>query len=157
MAARENIFIRTDRSVPDAAALLSALLGLEQIPDDDDSAEDVGLRGRAESADGFLGFRVMPNANGLPDPDPDEIQAIDGYPLQVDIWYGSKEPEVQRREARIVFDKLTAAGSDVAMLLTSDLQYLIAAYVPGAGVHEFEPATTMDAPDVERWRPWVAV
>jgi hypothetical protein len=35
------------------------------------------------------------------------------------------------------------------------MELLVAAYLPGAGTHRFEPGVTLDDPDLETWRPWV--
>jgi hypothetical protein len=88
----------------------------------------------------------------LVDPEPGEVQAIDAYPVQVDVWYGEDEA-VQEREARLVFEKLAGAGE--AMLLVRDVTDLVAAHLPGAGTQYFEAGVTMDEPDLEHWRDWV--
>ena len=44
---------------------------------------------------------------------------------------------------------------DVPALLVHNLDTLVAAYLPGVGVHTFEPAITPDVEDIEAWRGWV--
>jgi hypothetical protein len=41
------------------------------------------------------------------------------------------------------------------MILSHNMALLTAAYLPGAGVHAFPRGTTLDAEDIELWRPWV--
>lgn len=155
MAAQENIFLQSDSTVDDEAKLLRDLLGLEPIPDTSGAGPDEhGLRGPARSVDGVLGFVVQPNHHVDPDPEPEDVQAIDNYPIEIDIWLGRDEA-VQLHEARLVFDRLVEARPDVPMLLCHDLGRLVAAYRPGRGVHEFPAGTTMDAPDADQWRDWV--
>lgn len=156
MSDDDTIFLATDLAVDQVGARLTELLELEPIPEPSEAADEVGLRGRAGTADGWLGFLVHRNWHAEVDPAPDEVQAIDAYSIQIDIWYGAKDEEIQRREARQVFDRLVAALRDVPALLTHNLTSLAAAYLPGAGLHEFESGTTMDAPDEHKWRPWVS-
>jgi hypothetical protein len=157
VSTQENVFVGTASSVVAEAAFLAELLDLESIPDSRGAADDeIGLRGRARTAEGWLGFEVQPNNHVPAEAEPDEVQAIDAYPIEIDIWYGAKEQQVQRREARLVFDRLVEARPEVPALLCHELTFLIAAYLPGAGVHEFDPQTTMDAPDADSWRPWVS-
>jgi hypothetical protein len=155
MSDDDSIFLGTDEPVAQVADWLSALLGLEPIPEQPDAADELGLRGPAATVDGWLGVLVHRNWHAQSDPAPDEVQAIDPYPLQLDIWYGANDEEVQQRESRLVFDRLVAARPDVAMLLCHNLTILVAAHLPGVGTQYFEPDTTLDAPDIEKWRPWV--
>lgn len=156
MAERENIFLRSVLAVQDEANALQELLGLEPIPNQAGARPGQhGLRGKAGAVDGTLGYLVQPNGHVDPEAAPDEVQAFDNYPVEIDIWLGSRGPE-QAQEARAVFDRLVAERPDVPMLLCHDLDLLVAAYLPGRGVHEFPPGTTVDAPDAEQWRPWVA-
>ncbi|WP_325054179.1 hypothetical protein [Kribbella sp.] len=155
MAARENVFLRSGSPVHDEAESLQRLLELEPIPDTTGAREDqYGLRGPARTVDGVLGFVVQPNHHVEVDPGPEDIQALDGYTMEIDIWLG-RDTVVQQREARLVFDRLVEARPGVPMLLCHDLDLLVAAYLPGRGVHEFPEGTTMDAPDADCWRPWV--
>ncbi|QNE22601.1 hypothetical protein F1D05_37770 [Kribbella qitaiheensis] len=96
---------------------------------------------------------VQRNGYVLVDPEPGELQAIDGYGIDVGIRYRSED--VLHRESRLMFGRLVEAHPETAMLLLHDLDILVAAYLPGAGVHDFVPGTTQDAPDADHWRPWV--
>ncbi|GAA0585235.1 hypothetical protein HPO96_10330 [Kribbella sandramycini] len=155
MAARENIFVLAGWSVPDEVKSLAQVLGLEPIPDTSGAGPDqYGLRGPAQTVQGVLGYLIQPNLHAEPNPAPEDVQAIDGFQIEIDIWLGGDEA-VQRHEARLVFDRLVAARPEVGMALTHDLDELVAAYRPGYGVHVFPPGTTMDAPYAEQWRGWV--
>lgn len=155
MADQENIFLLSSATAEEEAASLQELLGLEPIPDTSGAGPDeFGLRGPAATVKGVLGYIIQPNDLVSPDPRPGEEQAIDRYPIEIDIWLGRDEV-VQQKEARLVFERLIEARPDVPMLLCHDLDLLVAAYVPGQGVQEFPDGTTIDAPDAERWREWV--
>lgn len=156
MAARENIFLQSGSAAQDEAKLLQELLGLEPIPNQSGARPDqYGLRGPAGTVDGgVLGFVIQPNHHVVPDPEPEDVQAIDSYPIEVDIWLGRDEV-VQQQEARLIFDRLVDLRPDTPMLLCHDLGRLVAAYLPDRGVHAFPAGTTMDADDAEQWRDWV--
>jgi hypothetical protein len=156
MSTDDNIFLATRRPLEDAAAWLSGALGLERV-DDPELKDDAYLfRGRARTVDGDLFVLVGPNVYGEADPEPEDVSAIDHYQGVVDIRYaGKKDEELQAREARALFDELAGTHPDVAMILSHDMALMIAAYLPGAGVHSFPPGTTLDVPDDDVWRPWV--
>lgn len=154
MSDDDTIFLATDLTVDRIGARLTELLELEPIPEPSKPGE-VGLRGRAATADGWLGFLVHRNWHAEVDPAPDEVQAIDAYPIQIDIWYGAKDEEIQRREAKQVFDRLVVALREAPALLLHNLEWLVAAYLPGKPVKYFESRLTPDAEDVDTWGEWV--
>ncbi|MFI6676952.1 hypothetical protein [Kribbella sp. NPDC050470] len=155
MATRENIFLQSGSTAAEEATLLAGLLGLEPIPDTSGAGPDeYGLRGPARTVDGVLGFVIQPNYHVEPDPEPEDVQAIDAYPIEIDIWLGRDEV-AQAQEARLVFDRLVQARPQVPMLLCHELGRLVAAYLPGRGVREFPAGTTMDAADAGQWHGWV--
>ncbi|MFC5260857.1 hypothetical protein ACFPJ1_01950 [Kribbella qitaiheensis] len=156
MADDDSLFLATDESVVQVGDWLAEVLRLEPIPEPSDIPDEVGLRGRAATIeDGWLGFLVHRNWHAESDPEPDEVQAIDPYSVQIDIWYSAKDEVVQQQEARLVFDALVTARPDIAMLLSHNLTILVAAHLPGAGTHYFDSKTTLDAPDQPHWQPWV--
>ena len=157
MSTQENIFLQSYATAEDEAAALRELLGLEPIPDTSGAGPDeYGLRGPAAKSDGVLGYVIQPNDLAVHDGGPEDAQAFDRYPIEIDIWLGRDEA-AQLAEARVVFDRLVQARPEVPMLLCHDLDLLVAAYRPGHGVHEFPAGTTVDATDVSEWHPWVAV
>lgn len=156
MADDDSIFLDADGSVEQVAGWVAAALGLEPIPGESDDAGEIGLRGRAATVDdGWLGFLVHRNWHAQAAPEPEEVQAVDRYPIQIDVWYGAKDEAVQRDEAWLVFGRLVEARPDVAMLLSHNLTFLVAAHLPGSGIHDFDSETTLDAPDQDKWRSWV--
>ncbi|MEV5961379.1 hypothetical protein AB0L70_06410 [Kribbella sp. NPDC051952] len=156
MAARENFFLQSGSTAQAEATLLRDLLGLEPIPDQSGAGPDeYGLRGPARTVDGVLGYVVRPNHHVEPDADPEDVQAIDDYPVEIDIWLG-EDAAAQLQEARLVFDRLVQLRPEVAMLLCHDIDTLVAAYRPGRGVQEFPPGTSIDVPDAALWRDWVS-
>jgi hypothetical protein len=155
MATQENIFVQSASTTEDETKFLQDLLGLEPIANQSAAEPDeYGLQGPALTGDGVLGFVIQPNHHVEPDPEPEDLQAIDKYPIEIDIWLG-RDLAAQRKEARAVFDRLIEARPDVPMLLCHELTLLIAAYRPGRGIQEFPAGTTMDAPDADQWSDWV--
>lgn len=105
-------------------------------------ALDVPLKQAAEQVAAVLGL------------EPDEVQAMDGYGVVVDIQSRQRK-QAQPDESRLAFEALTGALPDVPALLSHNVEMLIASYLPGSGTHTFEPGTTLDDPDIDTWRPWV--
>jgi hypothetical protein len=121
MAVQENIFLQSGSTAQDAARLLTDVLGLEPIPDTSGAGPDeYGLRGPARTVDGVLGFVIQPNYHVEPNPAPEDVQAIDKYPIEIDIWLGRDEV-VQLLEARLVLDRLVEVRPDVPMLRCHEL------------------------------------
>ncbi|ADB32307.1 hypothetical protein Kfla_3245 [Kribbella flavida DSM 17836] len=154
MKAREYLFLRTSESVQAVAEWIQQEFALEPIPNGSDDEDEIGLRGPARTADATVGYEVMYNIYPVHEPEPDEIQAIDTYPVEIDIWLG-KDEGTQGQEARLVFEHLIKARPDVPILLCHELSDLIAAYVPGRGVHEFPDPVTIYAGHADAWRDWV--
>ena len=156
MSDDDSIFLDTGEGVGEVADRLKELLGVGLIAEQPERDDEVGLRGRAVTVDGWLGFLVHRNWHVLTDPEPGEAQAIDPYSIQVDIWYGAKDGLVQQKEARQVFDRLAAAELGIPMLLVHNVTYLVAAQLPDLGTHYFEAGVSMDEPDIAQWRDWVS-
>lgn len=112
--------------------------------------------GSARTVEGKVLFVVGPNIYGEVDPEPEDVSAIDRYTGVVDVrLVGAKDEESQAREARAVFDELAATQSAVALVLSHAMSWIVASYLPGSGVCTFPPRTSLDAPDIDSWRPWV--
>lgn len=79
---------------------------------------------------------------------------MDGYAVVVDVQARQRK-DAQAEEARLAFEALVAGHPDVPALLSRNVEFLVAAYVPGAGMHTFAPGTTLDVDDAEVWEPWV--
>jgi hypothetical protein len=156
MSTDDDIFLASSKSLGDVALWLGEVLGLERV-DDPELKEDVYLfGGRARTMDRELVFVLEPNTYGEIDPDPEDVSAIDRYPGVVEVrLLGKKDEELQAREARAAFDELAEGRPEVAMVLSHALSLMVAAYLPGAGVHYFPAGTSLDVPDDEVWRHWV--
>jgi hypothetical protein len=153
---RENVFVATAESPAEFSTFLVERLGWEFMAGmDPASSDDLGLRGPAQTVPGLAGLRVRSNFFVEPDPEPDEIQAFDAYPLFIDLWLPGAREAAQQAEGRAFFDRLVAARPELPMLLTHGLDLLSAAYLPGQPVHDFPARTLVDDPDIELWRPWV--
>ncbi|MDX2973679.1 hypothetical protein PWY87_10470 [Kribbella solani] len=156
MSTDDSIFLAGNDPLGEVAGWLGAALGLEPV-DDPELKDGVFLfRGSARTVAGDLFVLVEPNVYGEIDPEPEDVSAIDGYQGVADVRYaGSKDEELQEREARALFDELAARQPGVAMVLAHNMALLTAAYLPGAGIKTFPPRTTLDAADLNVWRPWV--
>ncbi|MEV6283415.1 hypothetical protein [Kribbella sp. NPDC051770] len=153
MSDNGSLFIGSDETVGEVAGWLGAALGTEVLSW---SPVEVGLRARAVSVDdGWVGFLVRANGYIEADPAPEDVQALDGYPVEVDVQYLGKDEEVLRAEAKAAFERVVAARPDLPVLLCHNLALLVAAYLPGAGIKYFEAGTTPDGPDLAVWEPWV--
>jgi hypothetical protein len=157
MSDTENIFVAGADKPSQLVRLLVHRLGLEYMRGEGSQApEDHGLRGPALTAAGLVGLRVYRNNFIDPDAAPDELQAFDAYPVQVDLWLPRPPAEgAQEVEARAWFDRLVAARPELPMLLVNELQLLHAAYLPGKPVHDFPAGTFVDFADIDAWLPWV--
>lgn len=150
MATDESIFLQLDEGPEQVAEWLMAVLPFERLSGGQD---EVVLRGAAATVDGWLRVEVSRNIYVSPDAGPDEVQAIDAYPIEIGIRY--KPDEILRREARLAFDKLVDVRPEVPMLLVHEVTILDAAHLPGVGTQYFAEPVTVDAPDQDKWRPWV--
>jgi hypothetical protein len=150
MSEQEYLYVTGVDSVTELAGHAGRLLGL-QATAGQQSAE-VQLLGPTEgSTTETTEVWVRPNEAPVPGRHPD---ATGGYAWEVEVRvYGPAE--VQRGQARRLFDGLRGALPDVALLLTHEITEAVAAYRPGAGVHEFAPGTETDPADFDQWAPWV--
>jgi hypothetical protein len=154
MSDDDNIFLATSESVPDVARWLAEKLEMTLVQEEPENRL-VRLRGPARSAEGELVLTVSPNRYVNVDP-AEEIQAIDRYPIDIDIWYaGHRDEELQSLEARLVFDELVETHPEVPMLLSHNLSTLTAAHLPGTGTQYFDPAPSLDEPHLDKWQHWV--
>ncbi|WP_157979559.1 hypothetical protein [Kribbella monticola] len=153
MSTSDSIFLGLDETPGQVADWLERVLGIERYPDQPDGEDKVGLRGRLANDDDWYSVVIQRNGYVSPDAGPDEVQATDAY--GIDIGMRSRGEEVLHRQSRLVFDKLIEARPDAPAMLLHNLEFLIAAYLPGAGTHDLAPETTPDADDQEQWKPWV--
>ncbi|HWD81812.1 MAG TPA: hypothetical protein VG497_23110 [Kribbella sp.] len=151
MADSDEIFLALSEPLEVAAERVARVLGLEFNGDLRAESGELQYKGRARTSDGVFGVYIGPNTF---EPEPDEVQAMDGYALVVDVQYRTHKPE-QAEEARLAFDALTEGLPDVPALLSHNVVMLVAAYLPGSGTHVFEPGTTLDDPDMSAWESWV--
>lgn len=151
MSVVDCVFAAVTETPEQVADWLTRVAGCEVVRIESDATL---LRVRAESVDCWLGVVVQPNGYVEVDPEPDEIQAMDPYGIEIQLRGGRTE-EVLHAEAGQLFDKLIAARSDVPMLLVHNLDTLVAAHLPGAGTHVFDESITPDGLDIDVWRPWV--
>jgi hypothetical protein len=110
-----------------------------------------GYVGQARTVEEPMGVFIGPS---LFPPEPGELQAMDAYPVMVDIQFRTHKP-IQAEEARLAFEAIVAGLPDVPALLLHNVVWLVASYLPGRPVHYFEPRLTPDAEDVETWGSWV--
>jgi hypothetical protein len=151
MADSDEIFLALDAPLEEAAERVAAALGLEFNGDLRAGTGELQYKGLARTFDGVIGVYVGPNTF---QPEPDEVQAMDGYAVVVDIQCRQRK-DVQAEETRLAFEALVGALPDVPALLSHNVELLVASYLPESGTHTFEAGTTLDDPDIDTWRPWV--
>jgi hypothetical protein len=155
MSTSDNVFVATEDSVVEVATWLAGGLGLEPVEDAGLKDDERLLRRSTRTGAAAVAILVRPNGFAVADPEPDEIQAIDRYPIDIHVrLVGTKDEEWQLREATAIFDELVTARPGVPALLVHNLDTSVSAYLPGAGVQTFDPAITPDDEDIETWRPW---
>ncbi|MFI6832367.1 hypothetical protein ACIBG5_35020 [Kribbella sp. NPDC050241] len=156
MSTSDNVFLASDESVARVAEWLAAVLDLQAVADPELKQDERLLRGSARTSEREIGLLVAPNNYGEVDPEPDEISALDSYPIDVNLrLFGRKDERLQLRETQALLDALVAARPEIPMLLVHNLDTLVAAHLPGVGTHTFADLISPDAPDIEAWRPWV--
>jgi hypothetical protein len=157
MSTSDNVFVAAGDPVAEAAEWLADVLELEPVADADPKGDERVFRRTARTGKGTVAVRVRPNGFAVLDPqEPDEIQAIDRYPIDLSIWLvGRKDEEWQLRETQEIFGDLVTARPDVPALLVHNLDTLVSAYLPGAGTHTFDPPITPDVEDIVTWRSWI--
>ena len=114
----------------------------------------VRLRMRGATGDDWFGVVVQPNGYVAPDPEPDEVQAMDGYAIEIQLRGGASYDALHREAGRL-FDTVIGARPGVPALLVHNLDTLVSAHLPGAGTHTFEPEITPDVEDIDSWRGWI--
>ncbi|TCC19259.1 hypothetical protein [Kribbella sindirgiensis] len=152
MADSDEIFLALDEPLEVAAERVARVLELEFNGDLRAETGELQYKVRARTSDGVVGVYIGPNTF---EPEPDEVQAMDGYAVVVDVQYRTRK-DAQAEEARLMFERLVDALSDVPALLSHNVEVLVAASLPGRGTHTFDPGTTVDDPDLSTWEPWVA-
>lgn len=151
MADSDEIFLALDGSLEAAAERVARVLDLEFNGDLRAETGELQYKGRARTFDGVIGVYIGPNQF---QPEPDEVQAMDRYPVVVDVQSRQRK-DAQPEETRLTFELLVKALGDVPALLSHNVEMLVRAYLRGRGIHAFAPDTTLDDPDLETWRPWV--
>lgn len=150
MATFEELFIRRDEPVDVAARGLAADLGMAVIEGDG----RFYLRRAAMDGVGEVGGEVYRN-NFANTESEGGAQAFDGYGIVFGIWTTESSLLKQSSEARQIFRELSLKRPDTAMVLTHDLDLIVAAHSHEHGTHEFPEETTVDVGDEPVWRPWV--
>lgn len=145
----DSVFLAVSESPAEVAAWVVDDIGAEVMAAEGDV---VRLRVRGANVDQWLGVVVQPNGYVEVDAEPDEVQAMDAYGIEVQVRGGGT---ALRAEADLIFQKLVDRRSSVPMLLLTNLDTLVAAHLPEVGTHFFEEAISPDQPDLETWRPWV--
>lgn len=156
MSTDDTIFLAADEPLNRTVDWLASVLRLERL-DDPELGDDAHLfRAPARSIDGEVLFLVEPNVYGEADPEPEDVSAIDRYSGAVEVRpLDVKDETARAQEARAVFDELAATQPDVALVLSHAMSWIVAAYLPGSGVHAFPARTSLDVDDIDAWRSWV--
>jgi hypothetical protein len=151
MSVVDCVFAAVAEAPAQVADWLVETLGCEVMSAE---GEVVRLRVRGSADDGWFGVVVQRNGYVEADPEPDDVQAMDAYGIEIQVRGGGRE-EVLHRETRLIFDKVVADRPAVPMLLVHNLDTLVAAHLPGRGTYTFDQSITPDAPDLEVWCDWI--
>ena len=151
MSVVDSVFVAVAESPGQVGEWLREVAGTEVMAVD---GEAVRMRVRATTVDEWLGVVAQPNGYVEVDPEPEDIQALDPYAIEIQVRGGRREA-ILHAEARLIFDKLVTSRPDLPMLLVHNLDTLVAAHLPGVGTHTFNEQISPDAPDIDTWRPWV--
>jgi hypothetical protein len=149
VSAVDSVFLAMSGGVRDVGCWAESAGGETLVA----TADSVRLRLRGESGERWFGVVVQPNGYVDPDPEPEDGQAMDRYAVEVQVRGVSYE-ELYQQAGRL-FETLIAAHPDVPALPFHNLDTLVSAYLPGAGMHTFDGPTTPDAADIDTWHPWV--
>ncbi|MGW6199675.1 hypothetical protein ACWF0M_26225 [Kribbella sp. NPDC055110] len=156
MSNSDTIFVAADEPLDAVAEWLAAALQLERLEDSELAENEHFFGGRARTVDGRVLLLVEPNTYGEADPAPEDVSAIDRYTGAVDVRIaGSRNQVAQAKEARAVFDELASTQPRIALVLATAMSWIVAAYLPGSGVHTFPPETSLDVDDIDAWRAWI--
>ncbi|WP_328325902.1 hypothetical protein OHA70_36725 [Kribbella sp. NBC_00382] len=151
MSDSDEIFLAVEDGVDAVAARVAEILGVRGEGRRNDETGDWGYVGKGRTVDAPYGLFVGPNYLG---PEAGVLQAMDAYPVTVDVQLRTHKA-LQAEEARLAFEAIVAAMPDVPALLLHNVEWLVAAYLPGQPTKYFEPRLTPDAEDVDIWGPWV--
>lgn len=148
MSSSLHIFLRTGVTPREAAQRLAAALGAEPV--ERDGAAYVALR----RDDAEIGGEVGRNVYGAPpDPEPDEISALDGYDIAWEIRRVPSDDDARRAAADHLLDE-TVDRLHWPALLVENLSALVAARHPGQDRVSFPAGTSPDLDDQDVWRPY---
>lgn len=153
MAELEYIYVAGSVSVGEVGALLSDPAGLQTVFEDD--GRRVQLLGPTPGSDGSTTeLWIAPNQELPAGEEP--LDATAAYKVEVSVRvYNDHDDYRQPGEARRLFDSLRAARPDLPLLLTHESVDALVAYLPGTGVHEFDPPADTDVRDSDAWARWV--
>ncbi|MFI5706269.1 hypothetical protein [Kribbella sp. NPDC051620] len=151
MSDSDEIFLAVEGGIDVIAARVAGVLGVRGEGRLDEEEGDWRFVGQGRTVDApyglFIGPTIFPPEAGV-------LQAMDGYPVMVDVQLRTHKP-LQAEEARLAFEAIAAAMPDVPALLLHNVEWLVAAYLPGRPTKYFEPRLTPDAEDVDVWGSWV--
>jgi hypothetical protein len=147
----DEVFLAIEGSLDVVASRVAEVLGLEFLADMTAQTGELQYKGRGRTFDGWIGVFIGLNTF---EPEPGEVQAMDRYPVQVDIQSRGQK-SAQAEEARLAFELLTVGLPEVPVLLSHNVERLVAASRSGLGIHYFGEGVWLDLPEVEPWRPWV--
>ncbi len=141
-----HIFLSTGLAPGEAAAQLATAFGVEPVE------RDHGVYVALRRDDAQVGGEVIRNIYGAPpDPEPDEISAIDGYDIAWEIRRVPADDDARRAAARQLFDEIVERLRWPA-LLVDNFSTLVAGWHPSVGRTDFPAGTTPDVDDQRLWR-----
>ncbi len=112
-------------------------------------------------AGGEFGGPVLPHASEVAFRPVGEFEATDGYNTEIRLWQAcgrrvdpATGTDIEAAAASAVFAGLTKAIDEPAIHIRTD-DSLVAAYLPGRGIHRLPPGTSVYEWDRETWNGFV--
>ncbi|MEV4693782.1 hypothetical protein AB0K27_22080 [Micromonospora echinospora] len=152
MSTLEHIFLHSPDEPDAVAGRIAAAIGLQTSigPEGGIYLSRPAQGGRG----GEIGGEVTRNYLAYPSDVPEEQSLLDAYEILWDFGYTGVDRGVQLREARRVFEQLSAARLWPAVLVAG-LDTLIAAWDPDLELTWFPPGTSPDADDRQAWQEYL--
>lgn len=157
MSVREQVFVRTDGSPAEVAGFAARVIGGRVEERDRQVWLLVDTARLVPGVGGEFGGPVVAHSSEAAFRPDGEFEAPDAYDVEVRLWQAggprvdpATGADVELLAATAVFHAL-ATSADLAVIHVHDDDKLLRAVLPGAGVVEFGPGTTIFDWDEDKW------
>ena len=161
MSVREQVYLRTQRSLAEVAEVIAGLFHGRADSRPDHAYVVVETARLVPGASGEFGGPVRPHESELPFRPEGEFEAVDGYNVEIRLGqaYGRRvDPatgtDIEAVAASVLFEALIRAIDDPAIHVHTD-HILVRAYLPGKGLFHPPRGTTIFDWDQDDWNGYV--